>query len=94
MTKFIKNINFDVSNKNTFNSNNSNDVEILDFFDEDVHDDVILKGKYVDENGNSFPAEYYYDSYGSYNARYNDGNKDIYVKFNVDGSIESQSENL
>jgi len=86
MAKFIKNVSFDGSSKlNNRGFGNSNEVEVLDFSD----DDLSLNGKYVDENGNSFSAEYYYDSDGTYNTKYRDGNKNVNVKFNVDGSMRS-----
>lgn len=85
MIKFIKNVSLNNSNVASRQSiDESSDVEILDL--DDDYDNLFLNGKYVDEVGNSFPAEYYYDSDGTYNAIYSDGNRNINVKFNVDGS--------
>ena len=69
-----------------------NKVEDFDFeftqpVDAYTNDDVSLDGKYVDENGRSFDADYYYSSDGTYNVEYKDGFKDIKVKFQVDGTM-------
>lgn len=69
-----------------------NKVEDFDFeftqpVDAYTNDDVSLDGKYVDENGRSFDANYYYSSDGTYNVEYKDGFKDIKVKFQVDGTM-------
>lgn len=108
MTNFIKNVGFDISKNDTFNTthnsdvsknntfntvNNSDDVEILDLSDGDDYGDNFLSGKYIDDKGRSFPAEYYYDSDGVYNARYNDGVKNVNVRFNVDGSVMDSTVN-
>lgn len=108
MTNYIKSVNFDlsknntsnmthsfdVSKNNTFNMvNNSDDVEVLDLSDVEDYEDNFLSGKYIDDKGRSFPAEYYYDSDGVYNARYKDGVKNVNVRFNVDGSVMDSTVN-
>lgn len=52
----------------------------------DLNGGIKLEGKYVDGSGKSFDADYYYSTDGTYNVSYKDGDKDVQIKFHVDGS--------
>ena len=52
----------------------------------DFSNDVKLDGVYVDENGKSFDAVYFYSSNGLYNVKYKDGIRNINIQFQVDGT--------
>ena len=66
------------------------DFDLIDVSSEttsaDLNSEIRLEGKYVDDSGKSFDADYYYSNDGTYNVSYKDGYKDIQIKFHVDGS--------
>lgn len=47
---------------------------------------ITFEGKYVDDNGKTFDATYYYTSDGVQNVQYKDGIKEITIKLLADGT--------